>query len=170
MYADTVIISSPNQERIGKPGADGNPYYIDEAGGKQYAYHPDHERLALCIGNDIPHLCLSCGKKFRLDSAPPPPCAPSAGRRHHRYLPSGRALLPVLWKPRRVLCPEAYQHYPRMERITRARPSLLSSGTRHGRASPTGERACFPPVGRVDRRAGSDPLLAHTTTLLQLYP
>ena len=28
--------------------SDGNPYYIDEAGEKQYAYHPDHERLALC--------------------------------------------------------------------------------------------------------------------------
>ena len=33
--------------------SDGNPYYIDEAGEKQYAYHPDHERLARCIGNDL---------------------------------------------------------------------------------------------------------------------
>jgi len=29
--------------------SDGNPYYIDDAGTKQYAYHPDHERLARCI-------------------------------------------------------------------------------------------------------------------------
>ena len=24
--------------------SDGNPYYIDDAGDKQYAYHPDHEK------------------------------------------------------------------------------------------------------------------------------
>lgn len=51
--------------------SDGNPYYIDETGAKQYAYHPDHERLARCIGNDSPHLCLSCGAEFMVDSRAP---------------------------------------------------------------------------------------------------
>ena len=51
--------------------SDGNPYYIDKAGAKQYAYHPDHKRLALCIGNDSPHVCLSCGHEFMQDSLAP---------------------------------------------------------------------------------------------------
>jgi len=48
--------------------SDGNPYYIDTLGNKQYAYHPDNERLALCIGNDSPHICLGCGEEFNVDS------------------------------------------------------------------------------------------------------
>lgn len=48
--------------------SDGNPYYFDENGKKQYAYHPDHERLAMCIGNDTPFLCLGCGADFTIDS------------------------------------------------------------------------------------------------------
>ena len=51
--------------------SDGNPYYIDEAGRKQYAYHPNHERLARCIGNDSPHICLGCGEEFKVDSRAP---------------------------------------------------------------------------------------------------
>ncbi len=51
--------------------SDGNPYYIDEFGAKQYAYHPDHENLARCIGNDTPHLCLACGCEFVVDSRTP---------------------------------------------------------------------------------------------------
>jgi DNA-directed RNA polymerase subunit RPC12/RpoP len=51
--------------------SDGNPYYIDETGRKQNAYHPHHERLARCIGNDSPHLCLACGKKFNVDLRAP---------------------------------------------------------------------------------------------------
>ena len=51
--------------------SDGNPYYIDKNGDKQYAYHPDHKRLDQCIGNDSPHLCLSCGKEFMVDSRAP---------------------------------------------------------------------------------------------------
>ena len=57
---------------------DGNPYYfesvITKAGEvkqkKKYAYHPSHE-FDLCIGNDSPHLCLSCGKEFMVDSEAP---------------------------------------------------------------------------------------------------
>ncbi len=51
--------------------SDGNPYYFDEAGAKQYAYHPDHERLARCVGNDSPHLCLACGTECMVDSRAP---------------------------------------------------------------------------------------------------
>ncbi len=47
---------------------DGNPYYFDEQGVKQYAYHPDHENLSRCVGNDSPHLCLGCGACLLMDS------------------------------------------------------------------------------------------------------
>jgi predicted lipoprotein with Yx(FWY)xxD motif len=42
---------------------DGNPYYLDDGGKKVYAYHPDHEALAKCIGNDAPHLCPNLPEK-----------------------------------------------------------------------------------------------------------
>ncbi len=51
--------------------SDGNPYFIDDTGEKQYAYHPDHENLAKCIGNDSPHLCLGCGADVMVDSRAP---------------------------------------------------------------------------------------------------
>ncbi|CAN5606978.1 hypothetical protein BH10PLA1_BH10PLA1_00520 [soil metagenome] len=50
---------------------DGNPYYLDKSGTKHYAYHPDHEKLAKCIGNDSPHICLECGEQFKVDSRSP---------------------------------------------------------------------------------------------------
>lgn len=59
--------------------SDGNPYYLDEAGGKQYAYHPNHERLARCIGNDEPHLCLGCGNEWMVDSRRPVTTSPACG-------------------------------------------------------------------------------------------
>src|SRR5687768_13894409 len=59
--------------------SDGNPYYLDEEGRKKYAYHPDHERLALCIGNDSPHLCLACGWQFKVDSRAPRADCPRCG-------------------------------------------------------------------------------------------
>ncbi len=43
---------------------EGNPYYFDERGMKRYAYHPDHENRARCVGNDSPHLCVKCGEQF----------------------------------------------------------------------------------------------------------
>lgn len=55
--------------------SDGNPYFINDSGGKEYAYHPDHEGLARCIGNDSPYLCLRCGHGFRVDSRSPSPAA-----------------------------------------------------------------------------------------------
>lgn len=51
--------------------SDGNPYYLDSNGKKHYAYHPDHENLERCIGNDTPHLCLYCGYQFKVDSQNP---------------------------------------------------------------------------------------------------
>ncbi len=59
--------------------SDGNPYELDEQGSKQYAYHPDHERLALCVGNDSPHLCLGCGFEFNVDSQAPIEACPTCG-------------------------------------------------------------------------------------------
>ncbi len=50
---------------------EGNPYYMDDDGRKQYAYHPDEDLLEQCIGNDSPHLCLSCGYEFIVDSEAP---------------------------------------------------------------------------------------------------
>ncbi len=51
--------------------SDGNPYYINAEGKKEYAYHPDHKRLKRCIGNDIPYFCLSCGHEFLFDNCNP---------------------------------------------------------------------------------------------------
>ncbi|MBT5832344.1 MAG: hypothetical protein HOH77_19305 [Candidatus Latescibacteria bacterium] len=51
--------------------SDGNPYYIDGKGKKQYAYHPDHEAPEKCIGNDSPYICLACGDEFKVDSEKP---------------------------------------------------------------------------------------------------
>lgn len=36
---------------------EGNPYFLDQRGKKQYRYHPDRER-DLCIGNDSDLICL----------------------------------------------------------------------------------------------------------------
>ena len=49
---------------------DGNPYFIDSNGQKQYAHHPSRERER-CIGNESPHLCLNCGREFMVDSRSP---------------------------------------------------------------------------------------------------
>jgi DNA-directed RNA polymerase subunit RPC12/RpoP len=59
--------------------SDGNPYYLNDAGVKEYAYHPDHDRLAKCIGNDSPHLCLGCGNEFLVDSRAPITKCPTCG-------------------------------------------------------------------------------------------
>jgi DNA-directed RNA polymerase subunit RPC12/RpoP len=48
--------------------SDGNPFYIDESGNKQYAYHPNHAELEKCIANDVPHFCLQCGTESKIDS------------------------------------------------------------------------------------------------------
>jgi DNA-directed RNA polymerase subunit RPC12/RpoP len=50
--------------------SDGNPYYRLPGGGKQYAYHPSHER-SRCTGNDEEAYCLACGHEFKSDSAKP---------------------------------------------------------------------------------------------------
>jgi len=57
------------------------PYYVDENGQKQYAYHPDHENLARCIGNDSPYLCLNCGDEFKVDSRAPISDCPKCGEK-----------------------------------------------------------------------------------------
>jgi DNA-directed RNA polymerase subunit RPC12/RpoP len=61
---------------------EGNPYYLDDDGGKHYAYHPDHELLQRCVGNDRPHLCLDCGNELTIDSrSPVTSCARCLGTR-----------------------------------------------------------------------------------------
>ena len=60
---------------------EGNPYYIDDDGKKQYAYHPDHEKLDMCIGNDCPHMCLKCGAEFVVDSRTPIKACPKCAAR-----------------------------------------------------------------------------------------
>lgn len=64
--------------------SDGNPYFINELGEKQYAYHPDHENLSRCIGNDSPYLCLECGNHFKVDSREPASECPKCGAKHTR--------------------------------------------------------------------------------------
>lgn len=49
---------------------DGNPYFYDAEGKKQYAYHPHPDR-ELCLGNDVPHLCVNCGTRTKVDSLKP---------------------------------------------------------------------------------------------------
>jgi predicted RNA-binding Zn-ribbon protein involved in translation (DUF1610 family) len=65
--------------RVIEAWSDGNPYYLDRDGQKHYAYHPNHERLDRCIGNDLPHLCLACGEKFNVDSLAPIKACPKCG-------------------------------------------------------------------------------------------
>ena len=49
---------------------EGDPYYLDAAGTKQYAYHPDPARDQ-CVGIDEAMLCLSCGAESAQDSRAP---------------------------------------------------------------------------------------------------
>jgi DNA-directed RNA polymerase subunit RPC12/RpoP len=51
--------------------SDAKAYYLSERGRKKYAYHPNHELLARCVGFDVPHLCLECGTIFDIDSQKP---------------------------------------------------------------------------------------------------
>ena len=57
--------------------SDGNPYYFDDAGAKHYAYLPNHDLLARCVGNDTPFLCLECGTDFMVDSRVPTTTCPA---------------------------------------------------------------------------------------------
>ena len=57
---------------------EGNPYYFDEHGEKQYAYHPDENRDK-CIGIDSEYICLQCGNEFMVDSLSPISQCPKCG-------------------------------------------------------------------------------------------
>ena len=69
--AMSTIFTCNGCERGFEAWDDGNPYYFDANGKKKYAYHPDHENLLRCVGNDEPHLCLGCGHEFPMDSEAP---------------------------------------------------------------------------------------------------
>ena len=62
--------------------SDGNPYYFDAYGIKHYAYHPNHDLLDLCVGNDVPHICLDCGTEFNIDSRWPIDTCPKCDSRN----------------------------------------------------------------------------------------
>lgn len=51
--------------------SDGNPYYFGKDGKKAFAYHPNHDDLARCVGNDVPYVCLKCATTFLVDSNSP---------------------------------------------------------------------------------------------------
>ncbi len=74
---------------------EGKPYFLDREGDKVYAYHPDHEGLERCIGNDRPYICLSCAKEFDMDSRHQLTQCPECG--DERILPS--------WKLKDEQCP-----------------------------------------------------------------
>ncbi|MGZ8377188.1 MAG: hypothetical protein ACXWZS_12635 [Gemmatirosa sp.] len=59
---------------------EGDPYYRDADGEKQYAYHPSPER-ARCTGVDSPRLCLACGAECTSDSAAPTTRCPACAAR-----------------------------------------------------------------------------------------
>jgi len=50
--------------------SDGNPFVVTETGRKRYVYHPSDE-VDRAIGIDDPHLCLACGRQFKIDSRKP---------------------------------------------------------------------------------------------------
>lgn len=75
--AEGVSFECPKCDFTITSWSDGNPYYIDENGDKQYAYHPDHEKLDRCIGNDADFICLDCARKFRVDSRDPKSSCPA---------------------------------------------------------------------------------------------
>lgn len=73
---------------------EGNPYYLDADGEKQYAYHPAPER-DWCIGVETPMLCLACGTGCDDDSRAPRTSCPSC---------SAEALV-ATWTLEGVQCP-----------------------------------------------------------------
>jgi hypothetical protein len=93
--AEGIRYACRNCARSIEAWSDGNPFYIDDDGRKRYAYHPDHENLARCIGNDSPHLCLACGSRQKIDSRKP--------RRHCRRCRSGE-IVPT-WELEGKPCP-----------------------------------------------------------------
>lgn len=68
--AECIRYQCENCEFSVEVWSDGNPYFIDEQGRKQYAYHPSAD-FDKCIGNDADFLCLNCGKEFVADSLQP---------------------------------------------------------------------------------------------------
>lgn len=87
--------------------SDGNPYFINEEGEKEYAYHPDHDRLSRCIGNDSPHLCVGCGEEQKVDSRAP----------HDACTRCGEELLVNTWELGGKPCPYCKEgHFGQGER------------------------------------------------------
>ena len=70
--AELKVFECTTCGKIVESWSDGNPYYFDlDTGEKKYAYHPNHTKLELCIGNDQEHICLACGHEFKIDDQDP---------------------------------------------------------------------------------------------------
>lgn len=75
MAIQTISICDNCSHQISR-WSDGNPYYLNLEGKKVYAYHPNHDELDKCIGNDSPGICLACSNEFMIDSLSPLNCCP----------------------------------------------------------------------------------------------
>jgi hypothetical protein len=72
---------------------EGDPYYLDERGRKQYAYHPDSKRDQ-CIGIDSPYLCRDVFGRFPIPRRPMPELFLHLNLRHLRLGKQELSLLP----------------------------------------------------------------------------
>lgn len=79
MAAGKVLTCSACDRQV-EAWDEGDPYFLDAQGEKQYAYHPDPQR-ALCTGLDVPSLCLHCGAETTIDAADVPAPCPQCGQR-----------------------------------------------------------------------------------------
>ncbi|QDU82608.1 hypothetical protein Pla110_43690 [Polystyrenella longa] len=52
---------------------EGDPYIRGFDGKKEYVYHPDPRRYE-ATGLDVPHLCMDCGCKYKVDEGKPKTC------------------------------------------------------------------------------------------------
>ena len=68
--AECIRYQCGNCDNSVEAWSDGNPYFFDERGRKQYAYHPSAD-FAKCVGNDSDFLCLNCGEEFLDDLGQP---------------------------------------------------------------------------------------------------
>ena len=96
--AEGVTLKCTHCEFTTTAWSDGNPYYLNERGEKQYAYHPSDE-VALCKEVDVPHICMSCANEFNVDSAAPIRRCPECN--------FGR--ISSLWRMQGKACPKCHE-------------------------------------------------------------
>lgn len=67
--AERIRTVCPACEWSVKAWSDGNPYLIED-GTKRYVPHPSQD-WDKAVGNDVPAVCLDCGRQTTLDSRAP---------------------------------------------------------------------------------------------------